>query len=398
VPAPTPRGFPTGPRSDPAALAAAVEHAADLLAGAARPVLVAGPRIRPPEVQAAFRKLADASGYAVAAQPAAKGMFPEDHPAYAGLYWGPVSSPGVASLVESADAYLFAGGLLTDYSTAGYSALIDPKNLLLAEPDEVRLPGARYTGVALGDFLAALGEEIRPNPASLEEFRLSRNDSAAVAANRAHAPDPSAPLTTRSLFAQVQSLLGDDTALLVETGDSWFNGLKARLPRGCRFEIQFQAGSIGWCCPATLGYELGCPTPTRVIAAIGDGSFQLTAQEISTMVRYGTRPIIVLVNNRGYTIEAEIHDGPYNRIKNWDYAGLMDVFNAGEGHGLGLRAATVGEFAAAMRRALAHDGPCLIEVPIDRHDCSQELREWGSRVARANGRAPRRTGLQFEEA
>ncbi len=56
---------------------------------------------------------------------------------------------------------------------------------------------------------------------------------------------------------------------------------------------------------------------------IGDGSFQLTAQEISTMVRYGTKPIIVLLNNRGYTIEAEIHDGPYNRIKNWDYAGLM---------------------------------------------------------------------------
>ncbi len=121
---------------------------------------------------------------------------------------------------------------------------------------------------------------------------------------------------------------------------------------------------------------------------IGDGSFQFTAQEVSTMVRYGTRPIIVLLNNRGYTIEAEIHDGPYNRIKNWDYAGLMEVFNAGEGNGLGLHAATLGEFDSAIGRALAHDGPCLIEVPIDPHDCSQELREWGSRVAVANGRAP----------
>jgi TPP-dependent 2-oxoacid decarboxylase len=107
------------------------------------------------------------------------------------------------------------------------------------------------------------------------------------------------------------------------------------------------------------------------------------------MVRYGARPILVLLNNRGYTIEAEIHDGPYNRIKNWDYAGLMEVFNAGEGKGLGLRAATVGELDRAFGRALAHDGPCLIEVPIDPHDCSQELREWGSRVAVANGRPPR---------
>ena len=178
---------------------------------------------------------------------------------------------------------------------------------------------------------------------------------------------------------------------MVETGDSWFNGLKTRLPPGCRFEIQFQAGSIGWSCPATLGYELGCSTPTRVIAMIGDGSFQLTAQEVSTMVRYGTKPIIVLINNRGYTIEAEIHDGPYNRIKNWNYAGLMNVFNADDGHGLGMRTATVGEFDQAMDRALAHDGPCLIEVAIDPHDCSRELREWGGRVAVANGRRPSRT-------
>jgi TPP-dependent 2-oxoacid decarboxylase len=387
VSAPMPRKFQTGCRSDPAALAAAVEHAADFLASATRPVLVAGPRIRPPQAQAAFRRLADASGYAVAAQPAAKGMFPEDHPAYTGLYWGPVSWPGVASLVESADAYLFAGGLLSDYSTTGYSALIDPEKLLLANPDDVRLPGARYTGVALADFLAALAEKVRPNRSSRDEYDGTRDNFTAGAPG-----SPGARLTTRSVFAKVQSVLGAQTALLVETGDSWFNGLKTRLPGGCRFEIQFQAGSIGWCCPATLGYELGCSTPTRVISMIGDGSFQLTAQEVSTMVRYGTRPIIVLVNNRGYTIEAEIHDGSYNRIKNWDYAELMKVFNADDGNGLGLHAATVGEFDGALQRALAHDGPCLIEIPIDPHDCSKELREWGSRVAVANGHAPERTG------
>jgi TPP-dependent 2-oxoacid decarboxylase len=394
VPAPTPRVFEGGHRSDPAALAAAVAHAADLLGSASRPVLVAGPRIRPPEVQKAFRKLADAAGYAVAVQPAAKGMFPENHPAFAGLYWGPVSSPGVASLVESADAYLFAGGLLSDYSTTGYSALIDPKKLLLAGPDEVRLPGARYTGVALAEFLAALAEKVLPNRAALEEFTRAGDISPAFA-NGVGAPDPSAPPTTRAVFTKVQSVLNSQTALLVETGDSWFNGLKVRLPRGCGFEIQFQAGSIGWCCPATLGYELGSPAPTRVVAMIGDGSFQLTAQEVSTMVRYGLKPIIVLLNNRGYTIEAEIHDGPYNRIKNWDYAALMEVFNADDGKGLGLHATTSGEFDAAMDRALKHDGPCLIEVPIDPHDCSRELREWGSRVAAANGRAPRLTGLRL---
>jgi thiamine pyrophosphate-dependent acetolactate synthase large subunit-like protein len=74
----------------------------------------------------------------------------------------------------------------------------------------------------------------------------------------------------------------------------------------------------------------------------------------------------------------------------------MRVFNACEGKGLGLHAATVGEFDAAMEWALAHDGPCLIEVPIDPHDCSKELRAWGGRVAVVNGRAPR-IGSPFQE-
>jgi thiamine pyrophosphate-dependent acetolactate synthase large subunit-like protein len=65
------------------------------------------------------------------------------------------------------------------------------------------------------------------------------------------------------------------------------------------------------------------------------------------------------------------------------------MFNACEGKGPGLHAATVGEFEAAMEWALAHDGPCLIEVPIDPHECSKELRVWGGPVAVVVGRAPR---------
>ena len=383
VPAPRPRSFDAAPAIDPAALADAVDHAAELLNKASRPVLVAGSKLRPPASREAFLKLADAAGYAVASIPAAKGMFPETHPAYAGIYWGPVSWPGVASVVESADAYLFAGALLSDYATTGYTAMIDPKKLLLALPGEVRLPGATYAGVQLADFLGALAGKVRRNDASLVEFARGRmkDESPAVA--------PGDTLTIAEVSRQVHDALGKDTALLVETGDSWFHGLRMRLPEGCRFEIQFQAGSIGWSVPATLGYELGFTTPTRVIAMIGDGSFQVTAQEVSTMIRHGTRPIIILVNNRGYIIEDAIHQGPYNKIKNWDYAGLMEVWTNGEGKGLGLHAKTVGELTAALARATTHDGPCMIEVAIDPQDCSPDMREWGTRVAEANGKPPR---------
>ena len=384
VPPPRPKRFDAAPVSDRAALADAVAHAAEMLDGAKRPVLVAGSKLRRPGASEGFRALADASGYAVAVAPGGKGMFPETHLGFVGLYWGPVSWPGVASVVESADAYLLAGTILSDYATTGFTAALDPKRMVLAMPEEIRLPGATYADVTLADFLAALAAKVRRNDFSLREFR---------AGQRPEAPTTPAATDARLKIAevarQVRAALGAGTALLVETGDSWFHGLETRLPEGCRFEIQFQAGSIGWSVPATLGYELGFKEPRRVISMIGDGSFQLTAQEVSTMIRHGTRPIIILVNNHGYIIEDAIHEGPYNKIKNWDYAGLMAVLTNREGAGLGLRAKTAGELAAALKTALGHAGPCLIEVDIDPTDCSPTMREWGTRVAAANGKPPR---------
>jgi TPP-dependent 2-oxoacid decarboxylase len=73
-------------------------------------------------------------------QPAAKSIFSENHPGYAGPYWGPVSSPSVDSLVESADAYLFAGGALSDYPTTEVFGPHRPqKKLLLANSNDVCL-------------------------------------------------------------------------------------------------------------------------------------------------------------------------------------------------------------------------------------------------------------------
>lgn len=179
-----------------------------------------------------------------------------------------------------------------------------------------------------------------------------------------------------------------NTTVIAETGNSWFNGMKLKLPSGARFEIEMQWGHIGWSVPAAFGYAVAAPD-RRVIALIGDGAFQLTAQEVAQMIRLKLPVIIFLMNNHGYTIEVEIHDGPYNNVKNWDYAGLIKVFNAEDGRGRGMRAKTGGELAEAIKVALAnHDGPTLIECIIDRDDCTSDLISWGHLVAKANGRPP----------
>jgi pyruvate decarboxylase/indolepyruvate decarboxylase len=373
--------------SNSAALAAAVERASTLLADAARPILLAGALLRSYGAIDAFRELAEKLGCAVAVMPNAKGFFPEDHPQYIGTYWGPVSSPGCEPVLDWADLILAAGPLFTDYTTSGWTGVPPREHLIDAQPRDVRFPDAEYTNVALAKFLAALAKKARPNDTTLVQYHRVRPE--ATVAPAAGDRDGAAPLTRAELWHQIEEDLDAKSTLLVETGDSWLNGMPARLPGGARFEIEMQWGSIGWAVPASFGYAMGLEPDRRLVSVIGDGSFQVTAQEVANIIRYGQETTIFLVNNRGYVVESEIHDGPYNYIKNWDYAGLISAFNADDGHGLGLRASTAGELADAISKAGKYTGgPVLIECQVAHDDCSPDLLKWGSDVARANARPP----------
>lgn len=376
------------PESDPASLTAAVDAASAFLRKAVRPILLAGPRLRSYGGVSAFRDLAEAVGCGVAVMPSAKSFFPEEHAQFIGTYLGSVSSPGCGELVESADAVLAAGPIFNDYTTVGWSSQPAASKTIHVDPDRVHVAGVTYSDVFLNDFLEALTQAARKNPknaTTLIEFQRTRVECVQPAV-----ADPDAPLTRAEMCRQIQAHIDRNTTLIVETGDSWFNGFNMSLPDGAKFEIEMQYGHIGWSVPATFGYAVAAPD-RRVVLMVGDGSFQLTAQEVGQMVRLGLPVIIFLINNRGYTIEVEIHDGPYNNIKNWDYAGIVNVFNATDGNGRGFRATNGKELSTAIKQALAHKtGPTLIECTIDRDDCTKQLMEWGSRVAAANGRPAQR--------
>nr|GFA30382.1 pyruvate decarboxylase 2 [Tanacetum cinerariifolium] len=108
----------------------------------------------------------------------------------------------------------------------------------------------------------------------------------------------------------------------------------------------------------------------------------VTAQDVSTMLRCGQNPIIFLINNGGYTIEVEIHDGPYNVIKNWNYTGLVDAIHNGEGKCWTTKVKCEEELIEAIETATGakKDCLCFIEVIAHKDDTSKELLEWGSRA------------------
>ncbi|ONK69178.1 uncharacterized protein A4U43_C05F20150 [Asparagus officinalis] len=366
-------------------LEAAVEAAAEFLNKAVKPVLVGGPKLRVAKAQQAFVDLADASGYPLAIMPSGKGLVPENHPHFIGTFWGAVSTSFCGEIVESADAYLFAGPIFNDYSSVGYSLLIKKEKLVLVEPNRVTIGnGPSFGWVFMSDFLTALSQKLKKNTTALENYR------------RIFVP-PSIPLKRESgeplrvniLFKHIQRLLSGDMAVIAETGDSWFNCQKLRLPENCGYEFQMQYGSIGWSVGATLGYAQGAKDK-RVVSFIGDGSFQVTAQDVSTMIRCRQRNVIFLINNGGYTIEVEIHDGPYNVIKNWNYTALVEAINNGQGACWTSKVRTEEELEEALEKALGEhkDRLCFIEVIVHKDDTSKELLEWGSRVSAANSRPP----------
>ena len=101
------------------------------------------------------------------------------------------------------------------------------------------------------------------------------------------------------------------------------------------------------------------------------------------------KPIIFLINNGGYTIEVEIHDGPYNTIKNWDYSKLVEVFGAGEARPRAARRPRRAISTGPSRKRRAATACASVEVTIDRDDCNVNLLRWGNHVARNNGRPNR---------
>ncbi len=371
------------PESDPQALRLAVQKVKGAICSAHFPVLLAGPRLRPCGAVEAFQGLAEVLQCPVAVQPNAKSFYPENDPKFIGVFWGETSTTGCKEMMARSDLIISVGPIYSDYSTVGWTSSLPDDRTINIGSSSVTLPGDEVTGVSMLDILTHLPGELALNDRTM---MIAPSFRSAPTTERG---EGNGHLTRTEMVHQIQEFLDPMTTIIAESGEAWFDTVFLDLPRGAGYEMELQYGSIGWSVPASFGYAIATGKGRRSLTVVGDGSFQLTAQEVANMIRYGLDNIIILINNRGYVSETLIHDGPYNYIKNWDYAGLMGAWNAGDGHGLGLRASTGRALAAALEMARNHrDGPVLIECMIDHEDSSPQLKKWGKRVAEANSRPP----------
>jgi indolepyruvate decarboxylase len=109
----------------------------------------------------------------------------------------------------------------------------------------------------------------------------------------------------------------------------------------------------------------------------------MTAQEVSTFLRYNYSGVIFLMNNGAYTIEVMIHDGPYNTLQNWNYAAMVETLK-GQSSTLSQVVRTEKELVAVLKKSKTFKGLTFIEVILDRTDCNKALLGWGTAVADYN--------------
>jgi TPP-dependent 2-oxoacid decarboxylase len=370
--------------SDPAALAEAADAVVALLEAAERPVVLSGIGIDRSGLRAELRRLLEATGYPFATLAMAKGLLEESHPQFLGLYDGALSDEGVRRRIEEADGVLAIGTLMTDFNTGEFSARLDPERLIDVQSHLTRVRHALFPRVAMRDLLHAVTPRLR------RRVGATRGAPARLAGvggggNGHFEPRPSAPITQARFWPRMAGFLREDDLVVAEAGTAIFGIIGLPLPKGVTFLSQLLWASIGYSVGALLGASLAAPE-RRALLFVGDGAFQLTGQELSTMLRRRLTPIIFVLNNSGYTTERVIH-GPteaYHAIPPWQYHRLPEVLGTG---GWGIRVRTEGELEAALATAEGERGRLsLVEVVLDPMDAPEALRAFGKAAAQMMGR------------
>jgi TPP-dependent 2-oxoacid decarboxylase len=348
--------------SDEGALAEAVAETIDLLAKSASPMIIAGVEVHRRGLQDALVDLVERARLPIAATLTGKSVIAERHPAYLGVYEGAMSSETARYMVEQSELVLMLGVTLNDVDTGVYTARLDPNRMVRAAQGEVIIRHHRYARISLGDFIAALAGAVTLRTESLPALPAGPQAPGF--------PQVGRPMSIARLIGRLNEGLSPDMMVVCDTGDCLFAAVEMRVHARTEFLASGFYTTMGFAVPAALGAQIARPD-RRALVLVGDGAFQMTGTELATHCRLGLAPIVIVFNNRGYSTERFILDGPFNDISDWCFDRLGALF----GPLRGFDAPTEESFEAALNKAIAaRDAPSVINVHLDPDDPSPAMR------------------------
>lgn len=357
--------------SDPQALAAALAEATAWIAGAKQPVIVLGVELSRFDLVEAAMRFVERSGIPTTVALLDKSVIDERHPSFIGVFAGALGRPEVEKYVEGSDCLIRLGTLPTDINLGIYTADLNPAHCIDATRDRLAIGMHTYERVRLADFVEGLANA-DVTPRTLQDHPRPTGVVAPTGT-------PDERVTVASLFQRLGAFLTEDLIVLADPGDALFAAIDLPIYQARDFLAPAFYASLGFAVPAAIGAQLARPHD-RPLVLVGDGAFQMTGMELSTCAKYGLDPIVIVLNNDGYTTERLILDGAFNDVQRWDYSKLPEVIGSGRAH----RVETVGDLDQALADARRRDGQfVLLDVRLDKLDFSPALRRLGASLQQA---------------
>lgn len=369
------RGWPVPPSTQ--ATSEAIREAVSKINSAAQPVIIAGVEIHRFGLQDELLAFAEQTKIPISATILGKSVISERHPLYIGLYEGEMGNPEVTEFVEQSDLILMLGTFLTDINLGIFSANLDANKCIYATSEQLRISHHHYHDVPLADFMKGLRQANptgprRSIPPSLTK-RQRRNTDVTI--------EPTATLRTSRMMAILNQHLGEDTIVIADVGDALFAATELLIHDRGEFLSPAYYTSMGFSVPAALGAATARPSH-RVVVIVGDGAFQMTGQELSSLIRLKHSPIIIVLDNHGYGTERFLHAGTwkYNEIQPWNHLKLLEAY----GGGVGACVDTEEGFQAALQAAWPDTGQAhLIQAKLTEGDASDTLLKLASRMGKS---------------
>ncbi len=356
----------------------ALARAAELLAGAERPIVVAGGGAISAGAAREVVALAEGLGCPVVTTMNGKGAIADRHPLSLGVIGsstaGPLGRGRIANAaLQQADVVLIAGSrtgqiCYCNWTQPGAAARVIHLDIDPEEPGrnlrtELTLTGdVRETLRALlaQPSLATADGNAWDRDAFARDKQAWRREFEAVADSGAE------PIRPEQILAGVSRRMAEQTLVVTDASyvTGWaFSHIDA-VAEGCRFLSPRGTGGIGWSLPAAVGAKLGRPD-APVVCVTGDGAFGYVLAELETAARYGVPVVVLVFNNRTLGFQKHFELKLFDSYRECD---LLDVDYAAVArnfHCAGERVVAASDLDAAIDRALASDRPYVIDVVID---------------------------------